>query len=550
MPDLPSGTVTFLFTDIEGSTRLLEEFPEAQRAALLRHGALLRAAIDGNGGAVFETIGDGYYAVFALPADAVAAALRAQRDLQAEPWGVLGQLKVRMVLHSGAVERQGDRYYGPPLYRCARLLALAHGGQVLLSAATSQLVRGALPADSSLRGLGTHRLKDLAAPEEVFQLLHPALPADFGPLRSIETLPTNLPIQMTSFVGRDQEMAELMDQLRTSRILTLTGAGGVGKTRLAIQTAADLIDRYPDGVWLAEFAPLSDPSLVAREVASSLGVHEQHGRRLLDSLVDYLRPKELLLVLDNCEHLVEACAELADRLARACPGVQILATSREALGVAGEVDWRVPSLAVPDAQPLAATDQLIDCEAVRLFVDRAAAATPAFRLTDEHASAVAEVCRRLDGIPLAIELAAARVKVLSTEQIASRLDNLFTLLTGGNRLALPRQQTLQAMVDWSYDLLSEPEQRLFNRLSVFAGGVDAGSRGDRLRRRRRRLGIRAACPPSGEVAGLVRRAWSGSSVSPFGAHAPVRGRKAARGRRRNAPAGSPCGLVRHLRGTS
>lgn len=470
MPELPSGTVTFLFSDVEGSTRLLEEFPEAQRSALIRHGELLRGAISAHDGFVFETIGDGYYAVFTRPGDAVAAALKAQLDLQAESWGEIGQLRVRMALHSGAVESQGQRYYGAPLYRCARLLALAHGGQVLLSAATAQLVRGLLPADATLRGLGTHRLKDLAAPEEVFQLIHPGLADDFGPLHSIETIPTNLPIQLTSFVGRDHEMTELMELLRTNRILTLTGAGGVGKTRLAMQTAADLVDRYPDGVWLAELAPLSDPALVAHEVASSLGVHEQQGRPLTQTLVDYLRSKEALLVLDNCEHLLEASAQLVDALARSCPGVQVLATSREALGVAGEVDWRVPSLSLPDPGGETAADRLLECESVRLFVDRARAAVPSFRLTDDHAVAVADVCCRLDGIPLAIELAAARVKVLSAEQIASRLDNVFALLTGGNRLALPRQQTLQAMVDWSYDLLSEPERRLFNRLSVFAGG--------------------------------------------------------------------------------
>src|SRR5262245_44283194 len=245
MAPLPSGTVTFLFTDVEGSTRLLEEFPQAQSAALLRHGALLRSAIDLHHGAVFESIGDGYYAVFDRTGDAVAAAVRAQLDLHAEPWGEVGQLRVRMALHTGAVEQRDDRYYGPPLYRCARLLALAHGGQVLLSAATSQLVRGSLPAGTTLRPMGTHRLRDLAAPEEVFQVLHPGLPADFPPLWSIDSYPTNLPLQVTSFIGRDYEMAELTRLLDRTRILTLTGAGGVGKTRLAVQTAANLVDRYP-----------------------------------------------------------------------------------------------------------------------------------------------------------------------------------------------------------------------------------------------------------------------------------------------------------------
>jgi predicted ATPase/class 3 adenylate cyclase len=469
-PDLPTGTVTFLYTDVEGSTRRWEQQPAATRAAVARHLALLRAAVHAQAGRVFRAVGDGLCAAFVTAPAALAAAVAAQRALGAEPWGDGGPLRARMALHTGAVEIEAGDYVGACLNRLGRLLAATHGGQVVLSQATADLVRDALPEGVGLRDLGEHRLRDLARPERVFQLLHPDLPAEFPPLRSLDALPHNLPLPLTSFVGRERELATTRALLAAHRLVTLTGAGGVGKTRLALEAAGALAPAYPDGVWLAELAALADPALVPQAVAAAAGVREQPGWPLLTTLADALRPKRLLLVLDNCEHLVEACARLADALLRACPDLRVLATSREALGVAGETPYRVPSLALPDPARPPPVGALVDYEAVRLFVERAAVAQPAFALTAHNAPAVAQVCCQLDGIPLALELAAARLTVLPVEQVAARLDQRFRLLTGGSRTALPRQQTLRAAIDWSYALLSEPEREVFHRLSVFAGG--------------------------------------------------------------------------------
>ena len=473
--ELPAGTVTFLFTDLEGSTRLLEAHPAAYRNAVRRHHDLLRSAVEGHGGVVFETVGDAVYAAFAQATDAVAAALAGQLALRREDWGALGEgaLRARMGLHTGEVVAQGGHYFGAPLYRAGRLLPAAHGGQVVLTGATAELIADALPAEAALHDLGEHRLRDLARPVRVFQLGHPDLPAEFPPLRTLDALPHNLPLQLTSFVGREREQADVRRLLDATRLLTLTGPGGTGKTRLALQVAADALEAHPDGVWLAELGALADPALVPQAVAAAVGVREEPGRPLVATLTDALRPKRLLLVLDNCEHLLDACARLADALLRACPHATVLATSREALGIAGETAWRVPSLSLPaprDAEPPLPPEALTRYEAVRLFVDRAVAAQPAFRVTAQNAPAVVQVCRRLDGIPLALELAAARVRVLPPVQLLGRLEDRFRLLTGGSRTALERHQTLQATVDWSYDLLSAQEQTLFDRLSVFAGG--------------------------------------------------------------------------------
>ena len=467
---LPTGTVTFLFTDLEASTRLWETHPEAMPAALARHDSLLRQAVEAHGGTVVKTTGDGLHAAFASALAAAHAAVAAQQALEAEAWGDPGPLRVRAALHTGEAELRDGDYYGPALNRAARLMGAAHGGQILLSAATAALLQ---QADLQLIDLGEHRLRDLAAVEHVFQLNTPGLRSDFPPISSLATYAHNLPVQLTSFVGREREMAEVKRLLSTTRLLTLTGPGGTGKTRLALQAAADLLDRYAGGAWLVELATLSDPSLIGQAVAAALCIQEQPGRSLDEVLIDYLRYKRLLLLLDNCEHLVEACARLADRLLRACPDLTILVSGREALSIAGEVTFQVPSLRVPpvpdpaDPPPASA---MLAYEATRLFVERAQAARPDFRLTDANAPAVAQICYRLDGIPLAIELAAARVKVLPPEQIAARLSDRFRLLTGGSRTALPRQQTLQALIDWSWDLLPEPERRLLRRLSVFAGG--------------------------------------------------------------------------------
>ena len=470
---MPTGTVTFLFTDIEGSARLWDEHPEEMRTALARHEVLLKDAIGAHRGHVFKMMGDEFCVAFGRASDALDAALDAQRALQAEPWEPAEPLRVRMALHTGEAEERSGDYFGPPLNRCARIRDAAHGGQVLLSRMTAQLVREALPSAAELRPLGEHRLRDLAQPEGIFQLLHPDLPGEFPRPRSLAAFTHNLPIQVTSFIGREQELKEVKRLLRTTRLLTLTGTGGAGKTRLALQAGADLLDEYPDGVWLMELAPVADASLVPQAVLSALGLREEPQRSLTDTLIDALRPKRALLILDNCEHVVEAVAQLAEALLTQSPGLRLLATSREVLRAAGEVVWRVPSLSVPPEEPdrRGPVEQTTQYEAVRLFVERAVAASPGFRVTDKTAPVLAEVCRRLDGIPLAIELAAARAQMLSPEQIRGRLDDRFRLLTGGRRTALPRQQTLRAAVAWSYDLLAEEERALFGRLSVFAGGL-------------------------------------------------------------------------------
>jgi predicted ATPase/class 3 adenylate cyclase/Tfp pilus assembly protein PilF len=466
----PTGTVTFLFTDIEGSARLWEEQPEAMREALVRHEGLLHEAIGAHQGYVFKLMGDQFCVAFGRPTDALASALGGQRALQAEPWEV-GPLKVRMALHTGEAEARGGDYFGPPLNRCARLLAAGHGGQVLLSHTAAHLVRDALPEGAQLRPLGEHRLRDLTQPEDISQLLHPDLPSDFPPLRSLAAFAHNLPLQLTSFVGREEEVAEVKRLLRSTRLLTLTGTGGAGKTRLALQVGADLLDGYPDGVWLVELAALTEAPLIPQAVLSALGLREEPQRPLTDTLVDSLRPKHALLILDNCEHVVQASAELAEQLLRSCPQVRILATSREVLRAEGEAVWRVPSLSLPSREAeTPPVEQLTQYEAVRLFIDRAIAANSQFQVTNDNAPAVAEVCWRLDGIPLAIELAAARTSALSAEEIERRLDDRFRLLTGGRRTAMRRHQTLRAAVEWSYDLLDGQERRLFERLSVFVGG--------------------------------------------------------------------------------
>jgi predicted ATPase/class 3 adenylate cyclase len=472
MADLPTGTVTFLFTDVGGSTRLWEQHPAAMRAATGRHDALVEEKVEGNGGVVVRPRGEGdsRFAVFARASDAVAAAFTLQLALHTESWPTPVPVRVRMALHTGEADLRDGDYYGATVNRCARLRAIAHGGQTILSQTTHDLVRQALPDGVGLRDLGEHRLADLTLPERVFQVSHPALPADFAPLRSLDALPNNLPLQLTSFVGRESEIAEVGRLLASVRLLTLTGTGGCGKTRLALQVVGDLVATYPDGVWLVELAPLADPSLVPGAIAAAMGVREGPGQPVEAVLLSASRRKATLLVLDNCEHLLDACIRIADALLRACPGVRILATSREPLGIAGEVSWRVPSLrAIPVGEAASPGAPAVD-EATQLFVERAGAMQPGFRLTEQTGPVVVQICRRLDGIPLAIELAATRVKALSVEQIAARLDQRFRLLTGGSRAALPRQQTLAALVGWSYDLLAGPERTLFNRLSVFAGG--------------------------------------------------------------------------------
>ncbi|HEY5904054.1 MAG TPA: adenylate/guanylate cyclase domain-containing protein [Anaerolineales bacterium] len=468
---LPLSTLTFLFTDIEGSTRLWESHPEAMKLALARHDALLRAAVETNGGRLIKTTGDGIHAVFDTALGGACAALAGQQALRSEPWGMLApsSLRVRMGLHTGEAESRAGDYFGGTLNRAARLMSLAHGGQVLLSQSASDLLREQLPPDTSLRDLGEHRLKDLIRPEHVFQLEHPSVEADFPPLQSLDAFPNNLPVQLTSFVGRERELAEARARLAPARLLTLIGPGGTGKTRLSLQLAAEVLPDYRDGVWLVELAPLSDPELIVQSIAALFHLRRQMEMPVEENLLNYLRAKQMLLILDNCEHMVEACARLADLFLRTSPGLKILASSREALGINGEAVFRVPSLSLPD-QHHVTPETLSASESAQLFIERARAVDPKFTLSAKNAPAVAQICTRLDGIPLAIELAAGRSAVFSAEQIAARLGDRFKLLTGGSRAALPRQQTLRAMIDWSHETLPEDERALFRRLSVFAGG--------------------------------------------------------------------------------
>ena len=466
----PSGTVTFLFTDIEGSTQLWEHHPDAMKFAQDRHESILRQAVASHGGYAYKMIGDAFQVAFETAPRALVAALEAQRALHAEPWHETGPLRVRMALHTGVTEERDDDYVGPVLNRVARLLGAGYGGQVLLTQPVYDLVRDDLPFDAGLRDLGEHRLKDLVRPEHIYQLTAPGLQSDFPPLKTLDNFPHNLPLQVTSFVGREKEMAEVKRLLWDARLVTLTGPGGTGKSRLSLQIAADFLELYPDGAWLVELAPLADPALLPLTVAKIFGIRESSGHSILSLLTDHLRTRELLLILDNCEHLVEACAQFVDTLLKACPHILVLASSREVLGIAGEASFRVPSLSTPDARRMPPFETLTQYEAVRLFIERAEMALPGFVVTKENAPAIAQICYRLDGIPLAIELAAARVQVLRVEQIASRLDNRFRLLTGGSRTALPRHQTLRSLIDWSYDLLTPAERALLGRLSVFAGG--------------------------------------------------------------------------------
>ena len=464
------NTLTFLYTDIESSTRLWEQEPAAMRNAIERHNIILRTAIEEQGGRVFRTAGDAFCAVFSSAPASVAAAVEAQRCLHKEKWGLFEPLQVRLVLHSCEAEEHGGDYLGSGLNRVGRLLAACHGGQTLLSLATEELVRDHLPVDTQLLDLGQHRLRDLAHPERIYQLQIKSLPESFPPLKTLDAHPNNLPVQLTSFIGRQRELNEVTRLLAATHLLTLTGPGGTGKSRLALQAAAEVLPDFPDGAWLVELAPLSEPENILPAMASVLKIREQSDLPLQAALIDFLSPKNVLLLLDNCEHLIEACAEIASTLLRACPRLRIIASSREPLGIAGETNLHVPSLSLPPQDERLDEKELLKFEAVHLFVDRAGAVQPGFVLTGQNASAILQVCQRLDGIPLAIELAAARVKLFSPEEVAARLDNRFRLLTGGSRTALPRQQTLKALIDWSYELLSKEERALFGTLSVFSGG--------------------------------------------------------------------------------
>ena len=466
---LPSGTVTLLFTDIEGSTQHWEQQRTAMPEALRRHDELLRTAIETHGGHVFKTMGDQFCAAFSRASDAVAAAADAQRALAAGDWRAVGGLAVRMALHSGTADEREDDYFGPAVNRVARLLAVAHGGQVVVSGSTAPLLHGVMPEQTELLDLGEHRLKDLVEREHVWQLTAPGLIETFPPLRSLESLPNNLPRQVTPLIGREEVLAEVEPLVLEHPLVTLVGTGGIGKTRVALQVGADLLDGSGDGVWFIDLALLSDAALVVSTIASTFALREHGERPMLEVLLQYLRPRRLLLILDNCEHLIEEAARVTDAISRTAPHVRLLATSREPLRIAAEHIYRLPSLAVPPESSLTAEDAL-RYGAVALFAERAAASDAKLKLTDESASIVSEICRRLDGIALAIELAAARVKIFAPRELAQKLDERFRVLTGGSRTALARQQTMHAVIDWSYNLLSEQEQQLFRRVAIFVGG--------------------------------------------------------------------------------
>jgi predicted ATPase/class 3 adenylate cyclase len=459
--------VTFLFTDIEGSTRLVQDLGDRYESALADHRQLLRTAFGERDGHEVGTEGDSFFVVFAKASDAVAAALDGQLALASHGWAEK-PIRVRMGLHTGEAQLDNEGYIGLAVHQAARVSAAAHGGQVLVSQTTRDLVAGSLPDGANLVDLGEHRLKDLAHATRLYNLSHAGLQAELPPPRSLSVLPNNLPLQLTTFVGRDEEIAKITKLLGTTRLLTLAGAGGVGKTRLALQVAADVVTEYRDGAWLADLAPITDPELIVRGIAESLGAREEKGRTIDEVLVEHLQGKELLVVIDNCEHLAEQSADVIDKLLHAASGLTIVTTSREPLGAEGENVFRVPSLDTPsgDEPP----EALNAYESVRLFCDRAMQATADFSVTTANAQAVTEICRRLDGMPLGIELAAARVRMLTPQEIASRLDQRFKLLTGGVRTGIRRQQTLRATVDWSYEMLSEGERLLFRRLAVFVGG--------------------------------------------------------------------------------
>ena len=466
MPDI---TVTYVFSDIEGSTRLWDAQPERMAPALARHDALVAEAVAREGGRLIKMIGDGMHAVF----DDAAGALRAVVELQAamaEPPESVLPLRMRFGLHRGAAEHRDGDVFGVAVNRAARVMACAHGGQVLVTQAVADSLDGRLPQGITLRDLGVVRLRDLSAPERVLQVEHASLRADFPSLRSLASTPNNLPQQLNAFIGRERESAEVRAALGQYRLVTLLAMGGIGKSRLSVQLGAELLDDYPDGVWLVELAPVADAGGVPQAVATVLGVREEPRGTVTDALLKFVRDRKLLLILDNCEHLVPPCAELAKALLQAGPQVTLLATSRDALQIAGEASYQLEPLGVPAAHATPDPDTLRQQDAVRLFIERATAAQPAFRLTAANAPAVAAICAQLDGIPLALELAAARVRTLTVEAIAERLADRFKLLVSQDRTVLPRQRTLRALIDWSYDLLSDAEKTLFARLSVFAGG--------------------------------------------------------------------------------
>jgi predicted ATPase/class 3 adenylate cyclase len=462
-------TLTFVFTDLESSTQLWERFPNAMKAAMERHDAILRDAVEHANGRVVKITGDGLMAVFSSVPDGVKACLEAQEALRDEAWGETGPLRIRMGMHAGEAQQRAGDFYGPPVNRTARIMAAAHGGQVLLSALAAELAEERLPVEAGLRDLGDHRLKDLFQPEHIFQLVHPGLSSDFPPLATLSDRPNNLPTQTSEFLGREAQLAATRDLLDAAgvRLLTLTGPGGIGKTRLALQGAADQIDRFEDGVYFVDLAPVRDPGDVFEAIVRAIGLTGTSDEGLLEVLKQQLQARHMLLLLDNFEQVVEAADDVADLLQH-CADLKLLVTSREALRVRGEHLLAVPPLSLPDVSAQTSAEIVVAYEAVRLFVERAREARPSFALTDDNAAAVVEICTRLDGLPLAIELAAARLKLFSAHDLRDRLRSRLELIGRGARDLPARQQTLRSAIEWSYELLDGEEQAIFQLLSVFS----------------------------------------------------------------------------------
>ena len=469
MPNRPTGIVTFLFTDIEGSTRLSQEFPDTLPAALEIHNNILKNAIESRNGFIFDITGDAFFAAFQNADDAVISAVEIQKKLSVEKWKD-AVIKIRIGIHCGYAEWNDSGYAGYiTLARVARIMSSAYGEQIIISDAVYENI-SEKNTGISFRDLGKRRLKDVIKPIRLFQVKAPGLREDFPPLKTLDARPNNLPVQLTSFIGREEEMKTIKELLKSTSLLTLTGSGGAGKTRLALQTGADLIDLFANGVWFAELATTTDPELLPQALTGTFKITEDPQKTLSESLTEFLKDKEILLILDNCEQIIDACSELAEKLISSCEKLKIIATSREALRCTGEQVFLVPSLMLPDPSLEYTPENLTQYESVRLFIERALAVNPAFTVNNENAPALAGICSRLDGIPLAIELAAARTNILTVEKIYERLDDRFNLLSAGKRTSLPRQQTLKALIDWSYGLLSENEKLLWSRLSVFSGG--------------------------------------------------------------------------------
>lgn len=467
---LPTGTVTFLFTDIEGSTKLAQGYPDTWETLRKHHDIILRNAIESRNGFVFRIVGDAFCAAFPTAGDALQAALKAQIDLNAKNWEG-PPIKVRMGIHTGQADIQPDgEYLGYlTLTRVQRVMSTAYGGQVLLSNTAAELVHGRLPAQVSLRDMGEHRLKGLDGSERLWQVVSPDLPENFPALLTLRETPHNLPVQFTSFVGREKELEEIKQELTRHRLITLTGPGGVGKTRLSLQIASGLVREFQHGAWFVEMEHVTDPGLMQSAIAHALNIQEVPGRRIADVLKDYLREKDLLLILDNFEQVIEA-APLVKQLLMEADRLKLIVTSRTPLRIAGEYEYRVPLLSLPAEERNLDIGRLAQLESIQLFVERAKSARADFTLTADNAPAIVETCRRLDGLPLAIELAAARVRVLPPQQIPGQLENRLTFLKSTARDLPLRQQTLRAAIGWSYDLLTPPEKLLFQRLAVFGGG--------------------------------------------------------------------------------